>query len=279
MIPSIPALHNRPSAARRRPGIDFQQGRAYIPGMNAGDFHEHYKLQAGWLAPSRHYLYRRAGLARCRSILDLGCGSGVISEEMRLISGRPVLGVDRDPQMAALARSLYPLNEFLAGDERLLVKKGMRFDLIAFSFVLMWQKRPLPFLRQVKKLLAENGTLLLLAEPDYGGRIDFPPALGFLKEIFIGHIAGAGGDPFVGRRVASLLARAGFRATTELASWLHFPQEGAEGAWEREWLFWQELAGFSGALRRKIAKLEKSAAARKERLVLFPVFCALAQPR
>jgi SAM-dependent methyltransferase len=247
--------------------------------MNAGDYHEHYKLQAGWLAPSRHYLYRQAGLARCRSILDLGCGSGIISEEMRQISGRSVLGVDRDPEMAALARTLYPGNDYLAGDERLLVKKGLRFDLIAFSFVLMWQERPLLFLRRVKKLLAENGTLLLLAEPDYGGRIDFPPALDFLREIFIDHIVGAGGDPFIGRRVASLLERAGFRATVELASWLHFPQGGAEGAWEREWMFWQELAGFPDAMRRKIWKLEKSAAARKERLVLFPVFCALARPR
>jgi hypothetical protein len=148
------------------------------------------------------------------------------------------------------------------------------------------------FLRRVKKLLADNGTLLLLAEPDYGGRIDFPPALDFLKEIFIGHIAGAGGDPFIGRRVASLLDRAGFRATIELASWLHFPQGGCsgeerlgaevhagEGAWEREWRFWQELAGFPDAMRRKIRKLEKSAAAHKERLVLFPVFCALARSR
>lgn len=246
--------------------------------MNAGDYHEHYKLQAGWLAPSRHYLYRRVGLARCRNILDLGCGSGVIGEEMRQISGRPVLGVDRDPEMAALARTLYPGNDYLAGDERLLVKKGLRFDLIALSFVLMWQERPLLFLRRLRKLLTANGTLLLLAEPDYGGRIDFPPALDFLKDIFIGHIAGAGGDPFIGRRVDSLLGRAGFRATTELASWLHFPTAG-KGDWEREWRFWQELAGFSDARLRTIAKLEKSAAARKERLVLFPVFCALARPR
>jgi SAM-dependent methyltransferase len=247
--------------------------------MTAGDYHEHYMLQAGWLAPTRHYLYRRAGLARCRKILDLGCGSGVISEEMRQISGQPVLGVDRDPEITALARALYPGNDFLAGDERLLVRKGLRFDLIACSFVLMWQESPVLFLRRVKKLLAGNGTLLLLAEPDYGGRIDFPPALDFLKDIFIGHITGAGGDPFIGRRVASLLERAGFRATTELASWLHFPQGGTGDDWEREWRFWQELAGFSDARRRTIVKLEKSAAARKERLVLFPVFCALARPR
>ncbi len=248
--------------------------------MNAGDYHEHYKLQAGWLAPSRHYLYRQAGLARCRSILDLGCGSGVISEEMRQISGRPVLGVDRDPEMAALARALYPGNDYLAGDERLLVKKGLRFDLIVLSFVLMWQERPLPFLRRVKKLLAEDGTLLLLAEPDYGGRIDFPPALDFLKDIFIGHIAGAGGDPFIGRRVASLLERAGFRADDRAGQLAAFPPGRRRG---RLGAGMAVLAG-TGRLSRRHAPersrhLEKSAAARKERLVLFPVFCALARPR
>jgi SAM-dependent methyltransferase len=274
IIASIPVLHNGPAFA---PGFDFARRRGYISGMDAGDYHEHYKLQAEWLAPSRHYLYRRAGLARCRSILDLGCGSGIISEELRQCCGRPVLGVDRDPKMAAIARTLYPENEYLAGNEGLLVKKGLRFDLVVLSFVVMWQKRPLLFLKQVKKLLAENGTLLVLAEPDYGGRIDFPVQLDFLKEIFINQIERAGGDPFIGRRVASLLERAGFRATTELANWLHFPQGGTGEAWEREWRFWQGLAGFPDATRKRIMRLEKSAAARKERLVLFPVFCALAR--
>jgi len=245
--------------------------------MEAGRFHEHYAMQAGWLAPSRHYLYRRASLARRRRVLDLGCGSGVIAEEMRQIINRPVLAADRDPGMVAFARSAYPENEYLVGDEDTLARKGSRFELAVISFVLMWQRRPLPFLRKVRKLLERNGTLLVLAEPDYGGRIDFPAGLDFLKDIFIGHIAGAGGDPFIGRRLASLLAAAGFKADVELASALHFPGSGGE-AWEREWRFWQELAGFSGETLKKILRLEKRAATRGERLVLFPVFCALATP-
>jgi hypothetical protein len=70
----------------------------------------------------------------------------------------------------------------------------------------------------------------------------------------------------------------------ELASGLHFPQGGTafaagQARWQQEWRFWQELAGFSDATFNKILRLEKSAAARQERLVLFPIFCALAAPR
>ncbi len=247
--------------------------------MDARRFHEHYRLQAEWLAPSRHFLYRKADLARRERILELGCGSGLIADEIRRLCGRAVLAVDRDPEMAAFARSMFPGNRYAVADENILVRGDERFDLIVLSFVLMWQPRPLQFLKKIKRLLHPGGALLLLAEPDYGGRIDFPPALDFLKEIFIGHIKRAGGDPFIGRRLASLLAQAGFQASTELASCLNFPREGHTGGdWEREWKFWRDLAGFPPATLRKILRLEKSAAVRNVRLVLFPVFCALARP-
>lgn len=247
--------------------------------MDAARFHEHYQLQARWLAPARHYLFRKAGLARCEKVLDLGCGSGVIADEMRQVCGRPVLAVDRDPEMVGFARGAYPENEYGIGDESTLARKGSRFDLVVISFVLMWQPRPLLFLKKVRKLLGAGGTLLVLSEPDYGGRIDFPGELDFLKDIFIGHIAKTGGDPFIGRRLASLLDQAGFKAEIELASALHFPEGFVGEVWEREWRFWQELSGFRASTLKKILRLEKSAALRRERLVLFPVFCALAAAR
>lgn len=247
--------------------------------MEAAKFHAHYLLQAEWLAPARHYLFRKAALARRAKILDLGCGSGFIADEMRQICGRPVMAVDRDPEMVAFARGAYPENEYLVGDENTLLREGNRFDLIVISFVLMWQRRPLSFLKKVRKLLGENGMLLVMAEPDYGGRIDFPSRLDFLKGIFIEHIEKAGGDPFIGRKLASLLREAGFKADVELASALNFPRAGASASWRQEWLFWQELAGFDDAMLRKIMRLENSATIGAERLVVFPVFCALAKPR
>ncbi|MBN2346470.1 MAG: class I SAM-dependent methyltransferase [Candidatus Aminicenantes bacterium] len=244
--------------------------------MEPARWHEHYVLQAEWLSPSRHYLYRKVGLARRGRILDLGCGTGVIGGEMKRITGRPLLGVDRDPALLNWARSTYPGNEFLIADERSLCSKGLKFDLVVLSFVLMWQPRPLPFLKRIRRLLADDGVLLLLAEPDYGGRIDHPAELDFLKEIFVGHIAEEGGDPFIGRRLPGLLRQSGFQAEVGLASGLNLGARLCGEDWEREWRFWRDLAGFSEATLRRILRLEKRAASRNERLVLFPVFYGVA---
>lgn len=247
--------------------------------MDAARYHEHYLLQASWLGPARRILFRRAGLAGRERVLDLGCGSGVIAEEMRLLRGGPVLAVDRDRELLAFARRRYPGNEYLEGDERLLLKRGRRFDLIVLSFVLMWQARPLAFLKRARRLLDAGGVLLLLAEPDYGGRLDHPPGLDILKEIYAGHVRREGGNPDIGRRLGPLLDRAGFAADIELAGCLHRPRGPLGPEWEREWRFWQELAGLDEAERARLMAVEKKAVARGERLVLFPVFCALARPR
>ena len=245
--------------------------------MDAARFHAHYCLQADWLAPARRYLFRRIALAGRESILDLGCGSGVITEEMRKICGRPALGVDRDPTLVAFAAKEYPHSNFLVADENVLLRRGLSFDVIVISFVLMWQPRPLLFLRKMKKLLKANGTLLILAEPDYGGRVDYPDELHFLREIFTGHILRLKGDPFIGRKLKALLSGAGWLADVGLASDLNFPNGYDTAAWEKEWRFWQELAGLSDRTVKRILKLEKDAARRQRRLVLFPVFCASAR--
>jgi SAM-dependent methyltransferase len=245
--------------------------------MDAADFHAHYLLQARWLAPSRSYLYRRIGLAQHQHVLDLGCGSGVITEEVRQIIGRPVLGIDRDPAMAAFAAARYPGNRFLASDENGLLRQGLSFDLIIMSFVLLWQARPLAFLRRLQKLLRPGGTLLIAAEPDYGGRIDFPDELAFLNGIFTGHILAGRGDPFIGRKLKDLLTRSGWHSEIGLSSYLHFPDGDDPAAGEREWRFWQELAGIPEATLARILRLEKMALSRGQRLVLFPIFYAVAR--
>lgn len=244
--------------------------------MDAEKFHDHYLLQAAWLAPGRHWLYRKAGLTRHERILDFGCGSGVISEEIRQICGRPVLGVDKDPEILEFARNRFPGNTYRTGDENDLLKEKQRFDLIVLSFVLLWQRQPRRFLEKMKKLLETGGTLLVLAEPDYGGRIDFPPQLDFLKEIFSRHILQSGGDPYLGRKLKSLLQKSGFRSDVGLASHLHFSAGYETQVWDREWRFWQQLAGLTDLTLKKIMRLEKNASRRQERLVVFPVFYAIA---
>ncbi|HUU05644.1 MAG TPA: methyltransferase domain-containing protein [Patescibacteria group bacterium] len=244
--------------------------------MDAEKFHDHYLLQAKWLAPGRHWLYRKIGLAGHERILDFGCGSGVLTEEIRQICGRPVAAVDKDPEILEFARGKFPKNNYRIGNENDLLREKQRFDLIVLSFVLMWQHRPLHFLEKIKKLLDRGGTLLILAEPDYGGRIDYPPKLDFLKEIFSRHILQSGGDPYLGRKLKSLLQKTGFRSEVGLSSCLNYPESYQLDVWGREWNFWQQLAGLNEQILKKIRRLEITATRRQERLVVFPVFYAIA---
>lgn len=249
--------------------------RIYSSDMDAEKFHDHYLLQAEWLAPGRHWLYRKIGLAGHERILDFGCGSGVITEEIRQICGRSVAAVDKDREILEFARDKFPKNKYRIGNENDLLKEKQRFDLIVLSFVLMWQRRPLHFLEKMKKLLDPGGTLLILAEPDYGGRIDYPPKLDFLKEIFSRHILQSGGDPYLGRKLKSLLQKSGFRSDVGLASCLNYPESYQLDVWDREWRFWQQLAGLNDLTLKKIRRLEIDASRRRERLVVFPVFYAI----
>jgi hypothetical protein len=47
--------------------------------------------------------------------------------------------------------------------------------------------------------------------------------------------------------------------------------------WDREWRFWQQLAGLDDLTIKKISRLEINAARRRDRLVVFPVFYAIAR--
>lgn len=235
--------------------------------------HFHLSLQAEWLAESRRFLFRMAGIAGRDSILDFGCGSGVITDELRLRSGKAVTGIDRDPEMVRLAGRVFPETRFEIGCEDTLLREKRRFDLIVFSFILMWQKSPAGFLKKMKKLLRPNGKLLFLAEPDYEGRIDTPDELSGLKNFYGDCIREEGGDPFIGRKLHHLLATSGF--VPEVGVFNHFSvvRPHDRKIWEREWRFWEDLSRKDV---RNLRNREWKAIRQGKRMVLFPLFYALA---
>jgi SAM-dependent methyltransferase len=248
--------------------------------MEIDSFHRHYLLQAQWLAGARAHLFRRAALATRRRILDFGCGTGALTAEAARLSSGEVLGVDRDERLIGFARRTYPGVCFEAGDEESLLSGHRRFDLILLHFVLLWQPRPAPFLAGLKRLLDEGGILLLLAEPDYGGRIDHPEALQEMARVFIDHIRAGHGDPFIGRKIHGLLLEAGFHAQTEVIAQQPAPSGPIDRQQSRdEWRFWQELGNVPPRQVRRLRRIENQALRQGRRVMFMPVFCSLARPR
>jgi SAM-dependent methyltransferase len=243
--------------------------------MMPEDWDAQFARQAGWTRGTRSYLYRRANLLRAERVLDVGSGTGVVTEELAARTQGRVVGVDLDPEMIAYAQQRSGRAEYQYGDAHALAFADGWFDIVACHFVLMWCRDPGQAAREMVRVTRPGGVVLVCAEPDYGGRIDHP-------ELPIGHwqsrsLRREGADPWLGRKLRGLFALPGVR---------HADVGVIPGLWdlamlraqfEAEWALWEhslaglvpadELADFKAA---DLAAIESG-----ERLVFMPVFYAL----
>ncbi len=180
--------------------------------MNLSDRVRLHRHQAEWSRPMRRELYRRVRLASRESVLEVGCGDGLITREMAEICRGRVMGVDIDPQMVQIAKEAPGRVEFQIADAHSLPFEKKSFDLVTAHWVMLWLEHPQKALKEFHRVLKPDGTLLLACEPDYGGRIVYPREAE-LKEELIEALVAEGADPMIGRKLGSLFPEAGFSAT------------------------------------------------------------------
>lgn len=176
--------------------------------------------QAAWLAPARSWLLQRAGVEQRRALLDLGCGFGVVSQELARLSNGRVVALDYN--LPALLKSQSELRNSppACADATRLPFADASFDLVFCQLALLWM--PLePTLAEVRRVMQPGGVLLAI-EPDYGGMIEHPPELA-TRELWTAGLTRAGADPLVGRKLPGLLARHGFDVRVELMNELTPP--------------------------------------------------------
>ncbi len=88
-------------------------------------------------------------------ILDLGCGTGDLANEITLLEGG-VTGVDASREMLEEAKAKYPKVEFVCSDIRKL-DLGKKFDAVFSNAVLHWIKEPGLVLERIAAHLNEGG--------------------------------------------------------------------------------------------------------------------------
>jgi len=245
--------------------------------MDISKLHFHYLLQSEWTKDYRQLLYRKISLTRFRKILDFGCGTGVISKELQKESGQKITAVDRDREAIDFARQNFPEINFFPGDENELLKSRQKFDLIFLHFVLLWQPNPVQFLKKLCRLLTPAGKIVIAAEPDYGGRIDFPAEFDFLKEFFAQTISNQNGDPFIGRKLKKILSETNLHSEIGVFNYLFFPQTFDRKTWLQEWQIWSEWGRIDLDTTMKLIAKEEKAIRQRQRMVLFPIFYAIAE--
>lgn len=163
-------------------------------------------------------------------ILDLGSGLGQFSREMARISGRTVIGVEYSQDQLELANQLAreageeSLVEFRQGNAMhppLRDDEWGAFDVAHTRFLLEHLRDPLAAVRVMVRAVRPGGRIVL-EDDDHDVLRLWPEPAGVesLWRAYIRTYDRLGNDPFVGRRLVSLLHQAG--ALPVRNTWIFF---------------------------------------------------------
>ncbi len=240
------------------------------------DLHRWFTTQASWTRATRLWLYRQAGLGQARSVLEVGCGTGVIAAEVAGLSRAQITGVDIDAGMLAVARQEAPGLQLVQGDAHALPFPDSSFDLVLCHFLLLWLRDPARGVREMARVVRPGGTVLACAEPDYGGRVDHPPELVRLGWLQAEALRRQGANPEAGRRLGEWFSAAGMGATAGVIAGQWPAPAPPDAGLDAEWAMRrQDLAGMLDASELDhLEQVDRAAAQSGARVLFVPTFYA-----
>ncbi len=157
-------------------------------------------------------------LHHCTRILEVGCGSGAVltdwaknPAEVHGLKHPLFIGLDLDIQYLRLLKQSHPTAEAVCGDGFTLPFPDETFDLTYCHYLLLWVEEPRTILTEMIRVTREGGWVAAFAEPDYGGRIDYPPELSQLGKLQTESLQEQGANPFIGRELRALFVKSGLK--------------------------------------------------------------------
>ena len=161
-------------------------------------------------------LLRRHGFPDSGRVLEVGCGQGIRTKIMAELSPHAeVIGIDRSHAMVELTRSgLGAIHDNLSFEHADLYELPFpddSFDFVYARLVFMHLSKPLAALRSISRLLKPGGRVLIEdADRDCMFFEPQPENFATYWRLIQDGQRRLGGDPNVGRRLASYLKEAGF---------------------------------------------------------------------
>ncbi len=240
-------------------------------------WHRRFLQQSGWTQQLRQYLLSRLELPPASRVLEAGCGTGAITASLREDTPARVYGLDLNLPFLRLARQNDPVTRFTAGDALRLPFTANSFDAAVCHFLLLWVSQPADALAELLRVTRPGGVVIAFAEPDYGGRIDHPPALAELGRLQAEALRQQGAGTDMGRQLSGLFHAAGLRniETGLLGAQWQGPSSSSEVA--SEWAALEsDLAGkLTSARRSELRQVDAAARQTGQRVLFVPTFYAI----
>lgn len=168
------------------------------------------KLTKATWETTKYYLLK-AGLKENMSVLDVGCGNGLITKKIQKITGHlnESWAIDFDAEIIEIAKEKHKkkrirfLNHDISKEDFKFTKK---FDFIIIRFLLTHVSNPEDVLKRTRKMLKKGG-ILYLEDIDFSGYFSYPQNdafdryVGLYKSLAITK----GGDPYIGKKLYQLM--------------------------------------------------------------------------
>jgi SAM-dependent methyltransferase len=240
------------------------------------DWHTRYLQQARWTAQLCAYLFQKAGLAAANQVLDLGCGTGALLDGLPVKPGSAVFGLDLSLSSIQQASTHAPGTSLTCADGAFLPYADSVFDIVFCHFVLLWAADPLKVVTEMCRVARPGGGVLALAEPDYGGRVDYPIELAALGRWQAESLRLQGADPEMGRKLAGIFVGAGLKHVETGVMGGEWVYPALSGETNLEWAVLEsDLTGripFQSI--QKMRQLDAAARQTGERVLFVPTFYA-----
>lgn len=170
-------------------------------------WHQRYTQQVRWTLDTRRYIFDCIDAHSSHRILEIGCGSGAVLASLAADGFYNTFGLDKDIGALQLASSM----AVACANAINLPFPDASFDICLCHFLLLWITDPLAALYEMRRTAKPGGWVLALAEPDYGGRIDYPPGLEALGKAQSQALQDQCADALVGRKLRGFFVECGFQ--------------------------------------------------------------------
>jgi len=242
--------------------------------LSIQDRQNRFLIQAQWTRALRLYFFDLLNIQQMGKILDMGCGTGALLPDLQSLSPADIFGSDILEEHLLVARQACPDCHFNSADVHHLPYPDNIYDLVLSHYFLMWVENPTKALEEMIRITKPGGHIVAFAEPDYGGRIDFPPEFNDMKDYQISGLLKAGADPRMGRKLQSLFLKSGLadiQTGVYEGKWEQKPsQEEVESEWQ---VLMEDLAGFLSPAELSALKIAELAAWENgSRLIYVPTF-------